>query len=150
MRFSALRLACAVVAGGMFGQALLGAQRQARFEVRSAENAPGPGLTEATVSDSGQRVYLHDAAVVTGQDVTAATVVASGTVFNVAIRFTPQGAEKMAAATQSHLGRPLAIMLDGNIIAAPTVRAPIRDAAVITGRHTREEAERISAAILTK
>ena len=150
MRFSRLAVTFLIALGGMFGQAAPGAQQQARFEVRSAENAPGPGLTEATVSDSAQKVYLHDGAVVTGQDVTAATVEANGALFSVAIRFTAQGAEKMAAATRSHLGRPLAIVLDGKVISAPTVRATISDAAVITGRHTREEAERISAAILTR
>jgi preprotein translocase subunit SecD len=150
MRFSAFALACALVIAGTFAQAVLAIQERVRFEVRSAENTPGPGLTEATVSDSGQRVYLHDGAVVTSQDVTAASVVASGTVFNVAIRFTTQGAGKMAAATQSHIGRPLAIVVDGKVITAPTVRGPISDTALITGRHTREEAERISSAILSR
>jgi preprotein translocase subunit SecD len=150
MRFPSLALACALVIAGMFAQAIVGTQDQVRFEVRRAETAPGPGLTEVTVSDSGRRVYLHEAAVVTGQDVTSATVVPSGGVFNVDIRFNARGAEKMAGLTQSHTGRPLALIVDGKVITAPTVKGPIGEAAMITGQFTREEAERISSGILTK
>jgi preprotein translocase subunit SecD len=150
MRCSTLALACALVIAGLFAQAMVGTQERVRFEVRTAETAPGPGLTEATVSASGQRIYLHEAAVVTSQDVTSAAVVPSGAVFNVAVRFNVQGAGKMALVTQAHIGRPLALMVDGTVIAAPTVRAPIGDAALITGQFTREEAERISSGILAR
>jgi preprotein translocase subunit SecD len=150
MRFSVRAPACALVIAGTFAQAVVRGQERVRFEVRSAETAPGPGLTEATVSDSGRRVYVHDAAVVTGQDVTSATVVPSGGVFSVAIRFNAQGAERMAALTQSHAGRPLALIVDGKVITAPTVKGPIGDAALITGQFTREEAERISSGILAR
>jgi preprotein translocase subunit SecD len=57
------------------------------------------------------------------------------------------GAAKMLRASQSHIGRPLAILIDGEVVMAPVVRSPIRTSAVITGSFTRAEAERIVAGI---
>jgi protein TonB len=39
----------------------------------------------------------------------------------------------MQSATAAHLGRPLAILIDGRVVAAPTVKAPIGDSATLTG-----------------
>ncbi len=44
----------------------------------------------------------------------------------VQIEFTPEGSEKFAKVTESHVGKPLAILLDGQIISAPTINEPIR------------------------
>ena len=54
------------------------------------------------------------------------------------------GAEKMRQAAMNHLGRPLAILLDGDVVSAPTVKSPIGAAAVISGDYTRADAERIA------
>jgi len=50
----------------------------------------------------------------------------------------------MQAATAGHIGRPVAILIDGRVVLAPTLRAIIADSAVITGSYTREEAERLA------
>jgi hypothetical protein len=124
-------------------------QSVARFEVRLAETAPAGGLTEVLVPGSGQRIYLHQNAVVTNGDVTAARVTqaADGSGFNVGIEFTQAGSEKMGAATKAHIGKPVAILVDGRVISAPLLRSVITDSAVITGSFTREEAERIAAGV---
>ena len=70
------------------------------FEVRLAELQPGAGLTEAAVEGSGQRLYLRSTAVVTA---------AAG--------------NRLTEATKSHLGRPIAILLGGKVVAAPTLRS---------------------------
>jgi preprotein translocase subunit SecD len=49
----------------------------------------------------------------------------------------------MREATADHNGRPLAILIDGTVVAAPVVRGPISTSAVITGRYSDAEAERI-------
>jgi preprotein translocase subunit SecD len=49
----------------------------------------------------------------------------------------------MRAATAGHLGRPVAVSIDGLVVMAPAVRSPIAAHAVVTGDFTREEAERI-------
>jgi preprotein translocase subunit SecD len=50
----------------------------------------------------------------------------------------------MRRATAMHLGRPVAILIDGRVVMAPLVRSPVSESAVITGDFTRAEAERIA------
>lgn len=63
----------------------------------------------------------------------------------VALEFNPEGKEKFAEATEKYLGNFIAILLDNDIISAPTVKDVIRDGnAVITGIPTAEEASNIA------
>ena len=105
------------------------------------------GLVRATVQNSGRQIFLHDERVVTNNDVVQARVVESNGRFSIAITFTPNAAARMATATATHAGRPLAIIVDGEVIAAPTVRSPLTNEALITGDFTRAEAENISAGL---
>jgi preprotein translocase subunit SecD len=124
------------------------AQAQTKLEVRLAEEQPAAGLVEAAVSHSDKHVYLQPSAVITNEDVSAARVVsAGGAAFNVAISFTPQGTEKMMNATQTHIGRPLAILVNGTVVAAPTLRGTIGQDAIITGDWTRQQADEIAAGL---
>jgi hypothetical protein len=59
-------------------------------------------------------------------------------------QFLPSGAQRIRQATAAHIGRPVAILIDGRVVMAPVVRSPIRDSAMITGRFTQAEAERIA------
>ena len=94
------------------------------FELRLAEAEPVRGLTfEATVKSSGKKLHLHYATVVTNGDVSRARVVESSGRYEVAIRLNDDGAAKMTSATARHVGRPLAIILDGGVVADLTVRA---------------------------
>ncbi len=140
----------------MIGVSLLGSrvwspfvsdvQGAVRFEVRLAEDKPGPGLREAKVSGSDRSVYLHDEVVVDNGDIAEARVVpgSSPSQYAVAIKFNASGAEKMTAATGSHIGKHLAILLDGKVVMAPVLRSPIGASAVITGNFTKAQAERIA------
>ncbi len=67
--------------------------------------------------------------------------------FNVGIMFSSDGSAKIEKATQSHLNRPLAILVDGRVVAAPTLRGEIRGSAVITGDFTSAEADAIASAL---
>jgi TonB family protein len=105
-----------------------------RMEIRLAETAPGVGLQQARVSGSDQPIYLHPAALATWSDVSLARIVDVGNSgFGVAVTLNSDAAARMATATTAHLNRPLAIILDGRVVAAPTVRAPIGETAMITG-----------------
>jgi preprotein translocase subunit SecD len=53
----------------------------------------------------------------------------------------------MRQATATHVGRPVAILIDGAVVMAPVVRSPINDTAVITGHFTQAEAERMAKGI---
>ena len=117
------------------------------LEVRLAETTPASGLTEATLQGSDRNIYLHDMKVITNSDVLQARVVEDRGGFDVAIILTAEAGSKMATATSTHTGRPLAIIVNGEVIAAPTVRDTIGDQAVISGDFTRAEAERIASGL---
>jgi TonB family protein len=105
-----------------------------RMEIRLAETTPGVGLQQASVSGSDQPIYLHPTPVATWSDVSIARIIDTGnSAFGVAVTFNSDAGQRMATATAAHLGRPVAILLDGRVVAAPTVRAPIGENAVITG-----------------
>jgi hypothetical protein len=116
-----------------------------RFEVRLAENQPAPGLVVAGVPGSSQLIYLHPEIVVSNDDIAQSWVSQDGQdQFSVVVDLLPSGAERMRQATADHLGRPVALLIDGSVVMAPTVRAPIGSSAVITGHFTRAEADRIT------
>ena len=124
-------------------------QAAIRFEVRLAEDKPAPGLREAQIDGSDRLVYLHDEIVVTNDNIALSRLVrgTDPTRFGVEVQFDAAGARKMRQATASHIGRPIAILIDGDVVMAPVVRAVVSDLAQITGRYTQTEAERIVSGI---
>jgi hypothetical protein len=123
--------------------------RRIFLEVRLAETEPVRGLTiEARVTGSGTKTYVHYATLITNADVSKAAVVESDGRYNVSVVLTPAGKAKMIEGTSKHRGRPLAIILDGEIVSLLTVRSPLSDTIVIPGAYTREEATRISSGLV--
>ena len=119
-----------------------------RFEVRLAEAIPASGLRQTVISGN-RTIYLQQRAVATNSDVASAELVqGSPGTFNVSITFTEDGAAKMRRATEGHIGRPVAILIDGDVVMAPVVKSPISGSAVITGNFTKAEAERIVGGIV--
>jgi hypothetical protein len=116
-----------------------------RFEVRLAEEQPAPGLVRTPIA--GDRViYLHSEVVVANGDVSQSRVVPGNgpAQFWVSVELSPMGTEKMRRATANHVGRPVAILIDGVVVLAPVLRSPIDGSAVISGDFTRAYAERIA------
>ena len=120
-------------------------QAAIRFEVRFAEAHPAAGLREARIAGADQVVYLHEEIIVTNDDIAQSAVVQGDgpSHFGVGVEFNAGGAEKMRQATASHIGGPVAILMDGDVVAAPVLRGPISTSAVISGDFTKAEAERI-------
>ncbi len=146
-------LALAATAGvgrHVWSRAAVDVQAAVRFEVRLAEENPASGLRAAGISQSGRTIYLHQDVIVTNGDIVRAQVVQDGAAsrFSVSVEFSTEGADKMFRATQNHIGRPLAILIDGEVVIAPVVRAQISTSAVISGNYTQAEAERITAGLL--
>ena len=132
-------LALAVVVGALFIAAIVFGWRRAsvdvaamRFEARLAESNQtilvNSDIQTATV------VGLHDKESVLGQ---------ASSSFGVEITFTPGGAEKMRDATRLHVGEHLQLLIDGQVVMAPLIRAPISTSAMLSGNYTRDEAARI-------
>ncbi len=83
----------------------------------------------------------------TGSDLKEANVVFDGNTGKpaVSIVFTKEGSDKFAKITEKSIGKPLAIILDSQVISAPTVQEKITGgSAQITGNFSTEEAKKLS------
>lgn len=145
-------MSVAVVALGVILWSLLNSNVQAaiRFEVRMAETRPTPGLQKAKVAGSERYVYLHSEVIVSNNDIAAVKVVQAGapSEYGISIKFNETGADKMRHATEAHIGKPLAILLDGQVMMAPVVRDSIGESAMITGHYTKAEAQNVAERII--
>lgn len=56
----------------------------------------------------------------------------------------PDFQAQFAEFTASRIGQPMAIVLDGEVLSAPTIQAQLTDGGVITGNFTQEEAETLA------
>jgi len=125
-------------------------QAAVRFEVRLAESEPAAGLRRAPIAGSDRVIYLHDEILVSNGDVAESRVEPARDLerFAVHIRLNPAAADRMRHATSGHAGRPVAILIDGQVLAAPVVRGPISTSAIISGDYTEAEARRIARGVL--
>ena len=119
-------------------------QAAVRFEVRLAEDHAAAGLREVRVN-ADRLIYLHEEVVVSNEDVAGSRVVPGDgpSRFNIAVELNAAGAKKIRQATADHVGRPVAILIDGELVMAPVLRAPIGTEGLISGDFSRAEAERI-------
>lgn len=139
-------IAAVVLASGLWSVLNSKLQAAIRFEVRLAESNPAPGLQKAYVAGSHRYVYLHNKVIVGNNDISEVRAVQEGgpSQYAISINLNTAGADKMRQATQNHLEKPLAILLDGRVVMAPVIRSPVGASAMITGNFTRTEAERLA------
>ena len=123
------------------------------LEVRLAQTEKTTNVEEAThfidgfLRGSGRRFHLHKIPLVTNNDVIQARVVENRGTFDVDLTFSPEGAARMQIATSSHYGKPLAIIVNGELLAAPVVRETISSHLLIASGLTRNEARRIASGL---
>ncbi len=68
--------------------------------------------------------------------------------WGVALRFTSEGAQIFGELTQKHVGERFAIILDGKVQSAPSIREPIWGGnASITGHFTQKEAQNLASVL---
>ena len=93
---------------------------------------------EARLAESGETILGN-------KDILSAKMVPGTTpsTFGIALTFTPEGAEKMRRVTQEHIGEHLQLVIDGNVVMAPLIRAAVGESAMLTGNYTNAEAQRI-------
>jgi preprotein translocase subunit SecD len=122
--------------------------RRVFLELRLAEVMPVRGLAfEAQLKNSQQKVYIHYTAVATHTDVLKARVLDTSGRTEIALTLTPEAGVALTSATTRHTGRPLAIILDGEVVSVVTVRNPLGADVVFSGDFTREEAVKITAGL---
>ena len=67
--------------------------------------------------------------------------------WTVSVTFTEAGSQRLFEVTRDNVDRRLAMVVDGQIVTAPTIRSPIRGGAEINGAFDRERAEELAKAI---
>lgn len=129
---------------------ILGVHAAVRFEMRFVEDRPAPGLREVKIAGKDHPIYLHAEVIANNADIASAHVVPDGAFYGVEIEFKASGAKRMRMATASHIGKPVAFLIDGRVIMAPVLVGRIGDGAQITGNFSEGEAERIVNGIVGK
>jgi len=121
------------------------------LQFRAVADEAGEDTEPMTVREEGKGVVLHlrKDARLTAADVRSAR---AGTQSRrgeatVYLAFTEEGRRKFSEATKVSVGRRLAIVVEGRLLAAPTVQHPIQGDAVITGDFTGGEARALAAKI---
>ena len=115
-----------------------------KVEFRRAETNPAAGLSEAMVTGTNGKVYLHKMADATNDDIAEARSADDGQARPVVeIIFTKEGATKMAKLSEQHQDKPLAILIGGKVVSAPVVRSRFSERVLITGNFTKEEVDNL-------
>ncbi len=98
------------------------------------------------VEDSKRKLLLRKRAKLSGQhlvDAQAAVDQRNGEIV-VNFRLDVAGGTIFRRLTEENLGKPLAIVMDGRVISAPTIQAVITSSGVISGNFTTEEANQLA------
>ena len=122
---------------------------------------PGNSYETTSTDANGDTVYqtpsgdTADTILLEGTDVTSATAEltqssdsSSELTYVVALKFSEEGTQKFAEATETYLNQTISIWMDDVMISAPTVNSVISDgSAIITGDFTASEASDLAAKI---
>jgi hypothetical protein len=121
--------------------------------------APTPGDERLTVETptSGGEGPLTQTIWVRPEVIISTTMIAGASVSRdvggqpaIAFSLTDQGRRRLAAFSATHLGRQLAIILDGAVLSAPMIETPItKGEGVVSGNFTQESAASTANAIMT-
>jgi preprotein translocase subunit SecD len=118
----------------------------AKIEFRPAEFAPQTGFTEMTVKASQQKVYVSEAIVLSTPDIASAEAIfdAQG-MPAVGLKLTETGKQKLADATARYMDKPLAVVVNGELLTAPVVREKITGGMLtINGFLSAKEAKEVA------
>jgi len=120
------------------------AQAAPRLQFRLVADGDDPSADTLPSRDGKERFRLErDEA-----PVASATVTNAGQGATILVTFTKAGAKRFAEISSANIGKRLAIVLDGKVICAPTIRdTVVGGQAQITGKFTAAEAEEIAQAL---
>jgi preprotein translocase subunit SecD len=119
-----------------------------RLEFRLVANDNEPAADE--FSDGQEKLRVLRDVVLDDSAIQSAQAKREKNIYAVSLTMTQEGAQRLKKATGDNIGRRLAIIFDGKIISAPTIRSAIGEKAMITGgagKFSKEEADAMVAAI---
>lgn len=120
-----------------------------KLEFRMAETKPSNELKEMLMYKTGDIFYVHNRVLLTNDDIKSVKFTHWQGRPGIELHMTDSGRVKWAEITEENIGRNIGMILDGNLVCAPLVRAKI-DAgiAIINGIFSEEEAKEITAGLL--
>ena len=115
------------------------------LEFRIAEDEPATGLTEMIFEMTGESFYLHKEVLVDQSNIDTAIVTTQNKRPAILLVLTREGTRKFAELTQRNVGKRCAMILNGELVSAPRIMAPIVEGrAILAGNFTESEANRIA------
>ncbi|WP_417379596.1 SecDF P1 head subdomain-containing protein [Gimesia sp.] len=126
-------------------------QADAIVEFYLAETSPGEGLEEHVIPASGDSIWLPQEPVLSNEHFLEAQInLDQYQNRNINVKLNQEGAALISKASQKHRSKPLAILVDGKIIMAPTIHDAVGSEFTIAGAISLEEAERIARSLSRK
>jgi len=126
------------------------------FQFRLVLNAPSAKADPMTVVQPGadakaaKTLYVQKKVLLDQTDLKSASVITNQPVGKprIQITFTDAGAKQLAKVTHQNIGKRLAIIIDGQLYSAPTIKSEIRGGSVeVTGNFSEVEAQDLAAKI---
>jgi hypothetical protein len=126
------------------------------FQFRLVLNAPSAKADSMTVvqpdtdAKTTETLYVQKKVLLDQTDLKSASVITNQPAgkSRIDITFTDAGAKRFAKVTHQNIGKQLAIIIDGRLYSAPTIKSEIRDGkAQITGNFSVQEANDLAAKI---
>ena len=126
------------------------------FQFRLVLNAPSAKADTMTIVRPGadaqadETLYVQKKVLLDQTDLKSASVITNQPAgkLRIDITFTDAGAKRFAKVTHQNIGKQLAIIIDGRLYSAPTIKSEIRDGkAQITGNFSVQEANDLAAKI---
>ena len=121
------------------------AAKQDAIEFFLAESQPADGLTKADVPGSQDPIYLHKESVLGPGDIESVRATKDAAKRpEIDVAFSEAGKQKMAKVTSENMGKRLAIVVGGKVIAAPHIISKIEGRARITGSFSQVEVDKLA------
>ncbi|RFB69848.1 MULTISPECIES: hypothetical protein [unclassified Herbaspirillum] len=146
-------LAVLILSTGLAACATGHSQSGTRFEIHAASLVASPDWQKANLlDDPGTTVYVAPEVLLDNSDVALANAKKDlGGQVLIVIQMTPAGAIRMGMASRVLLRQRMAVMINGEVMTAPVVSAPLSgNRFAITGFKSLEEAQEIALGIAPK
>ena len=118
----------------------------AKVEFYVAQAKAAPGLVEVKLPEG--KLYMHKKPVLTRKDLTEAAALADRDGKNfVGLRFSEAGARKLNEISRNNMGKMLALVINRELVAAPTLGEPLDKGVLAFGVPSAEMAANIAAKI---
>ncbi|GIL09242.1 MAG: protein translocase subunit SecD [Chloroflexota bacterium] len=127
-------------------QVIINNERQANQRAVTAEATPEADAApaEAPLVNPLTNQPFHTVMTGSGLQAAAAQIDPQGGGWLIQFELTPAGGEVFGPYTAANIGEPMAIVLDGVVLSAPTIQAELPTGGVITGQFTEEAAKTLA------